>query len=310
MPQFNYLIIGGGLAGLQLAIAFAKDKYFADKKIGLVEPSNKSVNDKTWCFWEKGSGQWDSVVFHQWKEAQFNGQGNSKLLDMGNYQYKMVRSIDFYKEAKKIIETSVNIEWIQDEIQDFNEGKYIGKKDKYSADLIFDSRIDEHFYIDKESIQIKQHFKGWFIETGHAAFSPSSFTMMDYSIGHEDHCYFTYVLPVSTTKALVEATFFTKDLVQDKVYDTLLKNYIHQQLSIETYEVNEIEKGIIPMSNYQFHQKSTSNYLKIGTAGGWVKASSGYSFKNTERKVKQVLINIKSGKKTRSWIVYQAISIL
>jgi len=51
---YHYGIIGAGLAGLQLALAFSKDPFFKHKKIVLIDPSPKTINDKTWCFWEKG----------------------------------------------------------------------------------------------------------------------------------------------------------------------------------------------------------------------------------------------------------------
>ena len=49
------------------------------------------------------------------------------------------------------------------------------------------------------------------------------------------------------------------------------------------------------MTDYPFHKFNTDYLTRIGTAGGWVKASSGYSFKNTEAKVEQLIDNIKSG---------------
>ena len=34
--HYDYIIVGNGLAGLQLALAFAKDSYFNDKSIALI----------------------------------------------------------------------------------------------------------------------------------------------------------------------------------------------------------------------------------------------------------------------------------
>ena len=60
------------------------------------------------------------------------------------------------------------------------------------------------------------------------------------------------------------------------------------------YEIEEIEKGIIPMSTYDFSRDHSERITKIGTAGGWVKASSGYSFKFSERKAAKIVQNIKN----------------
>ncbi|MEE2770695.1 MAG: lycopene cyclase family protein, partial [Bacteroidota bacterium] len=50
-PDYFYVIVGGGLAGLQLAAEISQDVFFKGKKIAVVEPSEKLQNDKTWCYW-------------------------------------------------------------------------------------------------------------------------------------------------------------------------------------------------------------------------------------------------------------------
>lgn len=294
IKSFDFLIIGGGLAGLQLALAFTNDPFFKDKTIGIVEPSSKKTNDKTWCFWEKGSGKWENLIYHEWKSGFFKSTANQLALSMGDYSYKMIRSIDFYDFARKQLEHCTNFEWIQDEVLSIEDNCCKGKTGSYHGNFVFDSRISNHFFKDKKHIHIKQPFKGWLIKTKEKEFNPKQFTMMDYSLGYKDHCCFTYVLPTSTTEALVEFTFFIPHLVDESVYDGLLQEYITTHLGITAFEVKSIEQGIVPMSSYPFWEKNTSDYLKIGTAGGWVKPSSGYSFKNTERKVAKVLENIKN----------------
>ena len=53
------------------------------------------------------------------------------------------------------------------------------------------------------------------------------------------------------------------------------------------------------MTMYPFHKDSTKNITKIGTAGGWVKPSTGYSFKNCEKYSLKIIDNIKKGKDPR-----------
>ena len=72
MPQkFDYIIIGSGLAGLQLAYAFSLDPFFKNLKLAIIDPSSKKTNDKTWCFWEKGLGQWDEIITRYWNQGEF-----------------------------------------------------------------------------------------------------------------------------------------------------------------------------------------------------------------------------------------------
>ena len=97
-----------------------------------------------------------------------------------------------------------------------------------------------------------------------------------------------YVLPFSETEALLEYTLFSKDLLSKKEYEDEIKNYI-EKLGIKNYEILEKEKGNIPMTSYKFWNKNSKNIINIGSAGGWTKASTGYTFKNASKKSKALV---------------------
>lgn len=290
---FDYTIIGGGLAGMQLALAFCRDPFFDNKNIAIIEPDSKTVNDKTWCFWEKGIGQWDNLLLHQWKKGMFYGPQKSIPMNFGEYSYKMLPSINFYEFAKAEIEKSNNIKWIKDRVIKVAANHIKGEKLSYNSTWIFDSRVTEGFEKDSKSVTLLQPFKGWVIETEKDEFNPKSLTFMDYRLTYDNKTCFTYVLPISKRKALIEFTFFVPKLIENKVYDKKLKQFISEKLEIDSYSITEVEEGVIPMSSYAFWKDNTEHYLKIGTGGGWVKASTGYSFKSVERKVNELIKALK-----------------
>ncbi len=296
-PDYYYVIVGGGLAGLQLAARINEDIFFKGKKIAIIDPSEKTGNDKTWCFWEKSGGKWDSIIYNSWKKAAFISSNIYHEIDLGEYSYKMLRSRDFYQHIKEKLEKTPEITFINDKIDRIDQvtRSAIGEKSKYTATHFFDSRLPKNFQTDTKSTLIWQHFKGLLIETEEKIFNPKVFTMMDYRLPYENSTSFTYVLPVSETKALIEYTFFTPFLTEEKVYDEMLNKYIKEVLKISKWTVVESEIGMIPMTDYSFSEGSSPHVTKIGTGGGWVKASSGYSFKNTEKKVDRIIENIKSG---------------
>lgn len=298
-PDYYYVIVGGGMAGLQLASRMNDDVFFKGKKIAIIDPDDKVQNDKTWCFWEKDSGGWDHLIHKSWQKGKFISSDIEKDLELAPYSYKMLRSLDFYEAIRSRLKESSDIFFIKDRITKIDPvtRTAIGKKDNYTATHFFDSRPPENPQDHIKSAFIYQHFKGWYIETEDHVFDPEVFTMMDYRIKHKESSSFTYVLPITTKKALVEFTFFTPYLTSDRIYDDYLEKYIKEILDIEAFSVTEEEKGMIPMTDYPFHLENTAKVTKIGTAGGWVKASSGYSFKNTQRKVEMLIENIKKGVK-------------
>ncbi len=302
--HFDYIIIGNGLAGLQLALGFANESFFDSKSIALIDPSSKTTNDKTWSFWEKGEGQWDSIVHKSYNQALFYSDTLDLTIPLHDYIYKSIRSIDFYKHVQQQLEASLNIQFITDYIQDVEESDKLlvkGAQSNYTAGHIFDSRIPNDFYTkDSKFSTVHQHFKGWIITTDTPSFLPDKFTMMDYRFNYKQSTSFIYLLPFSETKALVEFTFFTPYTVDEEVYDNALKDYINNHLKLNTYEIVETEMGNIPMTDFPFWEYHTKRVTKIGTGGGWVKGSTGYSFKHTEKYVSKIIHNIKNGKNPSS----------
>ena len=296
--HFDYIIIGNGLAGLQLALALSDDAFFDDKQIALIDRSDKSTNDKTWCFWEQKTGKWDHIVHKNWHHATFHSSSKTLKIHLDPYVYKMIRSIDFYETAKSQLLKKPNFHFIIDTVTDVIENDSItvtSKNNAYTAGHVFDSSFNDIYFSEENNfINVYQHFKGWVIETENEAFDLDTFTMMDYRLKDGGQTTFTYVLPLSKKKALIEFTYFTPQMVNDETYDKYLKQYISDILKIETYNVVEIEKGHIPMTNFPFEKYSTERITKIGTAGGWVKGSTGYSFKHTEKKVAQIIENLKN----------------
>ncbi len=297
VPKYFYVIVGGGLAGLQLARQLSRDIFFKGKQIAVIDPDFKTPT-KTWCFWEKGEGQWEYLVSKTWKNGRFITSEINKKLELEPYQYKMIKAEDFYREILQELEASNDIKLIRDEISEIDPvtRQASGKFNNYTATHFFDSRVDPEYLEEGKHTLIYQHFKGWEIKTPEPVFSAEEFTMMDYRLKYKDTTAFTYVLPVSKTKALIEFTFFTPFLTEESVYDEMLKRYVEEILKIKDYSIGNTEAGIIPMTDFPFEEGNTSNITKIGTGGGWVKASTGYSFINTQKRVRKIIDNLKSGK--------------
>lgn len=301
--DYDFGIIGAGAAGLQLLHAMLDEPSLNEKRIILIDKESKDEHDRTWCFWELRRGRWDEIVSHSWEEGCFiTGKGQVDL-NLSPYVYKMIRSGDFYDLARERLTGTDQVTWIQADVRSVgkvNEKPVILLEDgtQLTVGYLFDSRLDKGFFQENDRhFRVWQHFKGWIIETEQDVFTPERFTMMDYRLKHGETTSFTYILPFTTRRALVEFTFFSPDVVEEEVYDNRLQEYMERILKIgDAYRITESEKGVIPMTDYPFHHASSSGHLRIGTAGSWVKPSSGYSFKNAERKARQVVMNLKSGR--------------
>jgi thioredoxin reductase len=58
---YDFIIAGGGLAGLSLAYYLSQSS-LENAKILIIDQSEKKENDKTWCFWEAQPNAFDEIV--------------------------------------------------------------------------------------------------------------------------------------------------------------------------------------------------------------------------------------------------------
>ncbi len=299
--HYDHIIIGAGAAGLMLADAFGRDSYFRDKKILLLDKDSKNTNDRTWSFWEKGTGRFDDIVTKSWKNIFFGGQGFSAQFDISPYQYKLVRGLDFYRCYLDKIKTYPNIDLIHQEVTAINENKegvtVTTTEKEYTGTRVFSSAFDfDALKNDSKYPLLQQHFVGWVVKTKAPTFNPDKAIFMDFSIPQKNNTRFMYVLPFSENKALLEYTLFSKDLLPLDAYENGIKDYLRDTYGCTDFEVLEKEKGSIPMTCYDFQSHNTKRIQFIGSAGGWTKPSTGYTFYNTSKKIAQIIPLIKENK--------------
>jgi len=311
--KYDYIICGAGLSGLILASRIFEDRFFDDKNILLIDKDLKSSVNKTWCFWETGNSVWKDYIVKSWDTVIFKSKGFKKEKSLQNYSYKMIKSKFFLDSIINKIKQANNFDFFQDEIVDFIESEnnvlVKTKSNQFLANNVFNSCVDIDEIKSKTSYPfLLQHFLGWTIETKESIFNEKKATIMDFSIDQKDETRFFYVLPLSDKKALIEFTVFSKDLLKKDEYELELIKYI-KSLKIDKYKIIENEFGVIPMTCYPFERKNTSKILNIGTAGGWTKPSSGYTFKFIEKNTIKLLAHIKKNTqfsnfkiKTRHWI--------
>ena len=139
---------------------------------------------------------------------------------------------------------------------------------------------------------------------------------MDFTVSQKNNTRFMYVLPFSATEALVEYTLFSPTVLQKEEYEQEIRAYLLAK-GIEDFEVTASERGNIPMTVYPFWKKNTQRVLHIGTAGGWTKASTGYTFKNATKEAKRLVnvlqkgdIDFRNFKKKNRFLFYDTLFVV
>jgi lycopene beta-cyclase len=308
----DYIILGAGASGLMLAYRLSQDAFFDNKSILIIDKVKDKGNDRTWCFWEDREGEWDDILTKTWPKIHFGSDTYSDTMDILPFNYKMIRSETFYKSLWASIDSRSNFTFINDTVDshsEVNNGvQVITNKETYTCSKLFNSLTNSKVYETQNKYPvIQQHFIGWFVKTKEYTFDDSIATFMDFNVPQNGNTRFMYVLPINKKTALFEYTLFSKNLLQKNEYENAIKDYLKSK-NISDYEIVEEEMGSIPMTSFKFSELNSRHILNIGTAGGWTKASTGYTFKNTSKKTKALVSFLKREddlskfhKKTKFW---------
>jgi lycopene beta-cyclase len=312
--QYTYIIAGGGMAGLSLAY-YLSESSLTYERILILDQGNESP--KTWSYWSDEAHPFDAFAEYSWGQLEINSFANKHLnLTIAPFVYRKIESGTWTKSIQNKLLQNTKFEFIQAKIEGFSyQGKFaqvLTDKGIFEAtEKVFDS-VSPYPCDLTNPKELKQHFVGLFIETNFPLFDPNKATLFDFRIAFTNACEFMYVLPTSTRNALFEHTFFSSNLLDESEYLEQIKAYLfaYHGLSDDDYEIKGTEKGIIPMNYVEIPQNLHQKIIKIGTSGGFVKASTGYSFKRTQGLLNTLVSQLESSNKNAQVIQQKRFKIL
>ncbi len=276
MKEFDYVIIGGGCAGLSLAYELETHDKLKDKNLAIIEPRDEYKRDKTWSFWKVFQHSFEDCVKKSWNNFTINSPNETKYIECKTTPYQTIDSGLFYNKILSKLKLNKNITFFKN-INEVNK----------SNSIIFNSVAK----YDDQKNKLWQHFCGVEIETDKDFFDDEIFNLMDFACDQRNKVHFFYTLPFTKNKALVETTWISElDNDNLKDYDQQIDNYLSNHLNIRNCKINYKEEGAIPL----FRQKSIKklNEINIGSAGGMTRLSTGYTFLNIQEHSKYIRENI------------------
>lgn len=271
----------------------ANDPYFKNKRIGLIESNPNKQRDRTWSFWGRQDHPYSDLAQKKWDKIKIHDGKNDVSYSTLPFYFYTLNSQDFYNDSKNKL-AKAGIEIIIDKILSVTDEGAQVKVTTQSGKIFLAAKVFSSLFntadIEKQNRFpcIKQHFVGWWVETEKPVFDQTTATFMDFSVPQNGQTRFMYVLPMTPHKALVEYTLFTENLLSKETYESAITAFL-KKINAGAFSILEQEQGNIPMTAYRFDQKNSKNLLFIGTAGGWTKASTGFTFSLTQKKVPKLI---------------------
>lgn len=299
MKEYDFIIAGGGGAGLGLALSLL-DSRFQHNSILIIDRDTKHKDDRTWCFWGDETTPFSSIAQHAWEKLTVRSESFQQHFDLvldgePGWKYWMVSGLDFYNHARQQFSRYPNVEIFLGDVERIESQQDHAtvwvNGEEYTGKWVFNSIIKPgEIKIDpQKQHDLKQHFLGWRIKTHEEFFNPERMTLFDFETPQKDNLRFFYILPFSSTEAMIEYTIFSAALLTTAEYEEELRAYIKNILGIDHFSILIEESGVIPMTDYPFQRKAGERVINIGTRGGLVKPSSGYAFKRMQRDARAIV---------------------
>ena len=294
MKEFDYIIIGGGCAGLSLAYELEINNKLKEKTLAIIETRDEYKRDKTWSFWKVFDHNFEDCVIKSWNNFTINSSEGCHELINKSFPYQSINSEKFYKKINSKLSLNPNVSC-------FKRLNEINSKNSLIFNSVFEDKLDKS--------KLWQHFQGIEIETSNDIFDDEIVNLMDFNCDQKNDVHFFYTLPFSKNTALIETTWLS-DLEDPSLmnYDLQLENYIKNNLGIKNYKINFIEKGAIPLFCPNF--KNDGKIINIGSAGGMTRLSTGYTFLNIQEHSKYIVKNIDTIGKTKAYNIGRKYQLL
>ncbi|MFC4016995.1 lycopene cyclase family protein [Micromonospora sp. GCM10011542] len=293
------LLGGGGAASLVLA---ALDRHgVRGLRIAVVDPVRRRGQDRTWAFWGHPGSDLDPLLSASWQRVEVATPARRRVLELAPLRYAMLRSGPVYDRAAEAERRlgAIRIGAPAAAVHDDGDRVVVrtgGDGPTVRADWVLDSRPRPPARPGRTTWL--QHFRGWWLESDRPVFDPDRAVLMDFRTPQPRRgVSFGYVLPVSDRYALVEYTEFGPELLTDAGYDAALTGY-RDLLGLpgDGLRVREVENGVIPMTDAPFPARPTPRVVRLGTAGGATRPSTGFTFSAMYRQADQVARALAAGR--------------
>lgn len=265
-----HLDLGGGLAD--------------DVSVLVVDPvavDDTAARHRTWCFWADATPSVAPAVSASWRHVRVRDHGRDLMLDLDPLRYHMIRSTDFaaFTEDRLARAPHLQVTRVQAAVTAVADRGTAASVSwdggEAEATLVLDSRPSAPARA--PSVWWWQHFRGWLLPPGAVTETTAGF--MDFRTPQpQPGLSFGYLLPLPDGRALAEYTEFSPDRLDDAGYDAALRNYLRLLGVAEDVVPEHVETGAIPMTDAPFTRRPSARILRIGTAGGATRGSTGYTF--------------------------------
>jgi lycopene beta-cyclase len=287
-PDVDVAILGGGCAGLSLAVRLAQ----SNLSVRVIEPRSTYENDRTWSFWRTRNDPFQDCVRKEWSSWTIAGAHGQTRRTSSHLRYQTVEAGAFYTHALDHIavssKTSLSLGASAKDIVKIHYGWQINTTaGAFTATTVVDTRPAQRVPT------YGQFFLGREIKTERPIFNPDVVQLMHFRKTRSTGVDFVYILPFAADQALIEVTSFAPKNPGRQLFTEWLNTEI-EALDAGQIEVLRTESGALPMEA-GFTDPSQEGIIRMGLGGGAARPSTGYAFSRIQEQADHIAAALING---------------
>lgn len=268
-------IRGAGAAGLSLARALLER--MPEASVSIFDRRPRFPHPKrTFCFFADPGAICPVPPTYRWNRVILAGTDFKRILDCHDTPYTLTHGDGFFTTLLADLESrGVQFYWACDDVE-IDRNQILTGGRAHAFDLV----VDAAFNAEGREAVLWQSFTGIWVRSPQPIFNPEAALLMELQDCEPGTpLRFAYLLPTSPYTALIEHTAFSPRPFPRGWHLERCRAWLAAR-GWGGIEEEDSEYGAIPLG-----LKSRSAGLSVGSAGGAIRASTGYAFQTIQHQV-------------------------
>ena len=284
--DLDLVVLGGGCAGLSLALRLAEQPGRC-RRVVVLESRSAYTNDRSWCFWRLGPHRYETLVRRSWSRVAVRSTSRAVHVACAHTPYQMLEAGAFYDHASRAIAASDAVR-LQTGVSVWGPPRPVpgGWRIETSAGGLTAAQV-----IDTRPPHAPRHgdsalwqsFLGQELVCERPVFDSSCVELMDFAQDSPGAVAFTYVLPLSCDRALIETTLFDPQPRGPADLARRQQQAVQRRCGDAQTFVARTEAGILPMGISRPATALGPGHLRAGLMSGAARPATGYAFQRIQR---------------------------
>lgn len=272
------------------------DSMAPHERMLVVDRSLPSTRDHALGFWAVAKTPFEALVSQHWPNVEVASGESVLSLQARRWRYAVMQRAQFHSAVLGRLRQDPRVTLFESSVDDVREADgsahiSLHTGATHSARWVYDSRPMPPGP-GQGTVVMHETIHGCVVQTPLPVFDPNTLRLMDLRCSQDQALTFFYVLPFTSQRALVEVVAIHAPGRHPDLSHRVLSDYLRSFFGVERFTIEAEEAGSLVLTDHHVTRQRGHRVLRMGTAGGLLKASTGYAFSRILRDTEAVVASV------------------